>query len=307
MDFGGPICTDEKSDMKAIREFLGRTYAATHHPFYSVDPPNWERIRIALRKGSDKRSLRLWELAEHPSTELVGMAIYEKKRSQFSCLVYPDYEEIENQIFEWAEEKHNKAKTERGEAVPLKCSVCETNDTQIAVLARRGYIKGKLDTVFRRRSLDGISSKTIAPVGYNIQDGRSSPGKSLPERALVESKVFGTTISIEFLRELRGSPTYRPELDLVVTSADGRISAFCTLWFDDINKVGFVEPIGTVPAYRRQGLAKALLLEGFQRLKRLGAETAYLGHGSDNAAGNQLYESVRMPVFDQEYLWQKEL
>ena len=65
--------------------------------------------------------------------------------------------------------------------------------------------------------------------------------------------------------------------------------------------------IGTETDNRRRGLAKALLFEGFQRLQKLGAEIVYLGHMADNTAGNHLYESVEMPVFDQEYLWFKEL
>jgi len=59
-----------------------------------------------------------------------------------------------------------------------------------------------------------------------------------------------------------------------------------------------------VPAYRRCGLGKALMIEGFRRLQKMGATTAYLGNDVDNIAGNKLYDSVGMQVFDQEYSWQ---
>ncbi|MCP4422942.1 MAG: GNAT family N-acetyltransferase, partial [Chloroflexi bacterium] len=94
--------------------------------------------------------------------------------------------------------------------------------------------------------------------------------------------------------------------DLAAVDGDGRVAAFCALWFDKKHRAGYFEPIGTVPAHRRRGLGKALMIEGMRRLQKIGAAAAFLGHSADNGAGAFLYESVGMAVFDQEYWHQKQ-
>ena len=111
--------------------------------------------------------------------------------------------------------------------------------------------------------------------------------------------------SAALFQELQKAPIYRPELDLVITAEGGSIAAFCTIWLDMAHRAGFYEPVATMPAYRRCGLGKALMIEGFRRLQMMGVTTACLGNDFDNSAGNYLYDSVGMQIFDQEYSWQK--
>jgi len=49
------------------------------------------------------------------------------------------------------------------------------------------------------------------------------------------------------------------------------------LWFDPVNKFGYVEPVATDPDYRRLGLGTAAVLEGIRRCAELGATVAYVG------------------------------
>jgi ribosomal protein S18 acetylase RimI-like enzyme len=144
------------------------------------------------------------------------------------------------------------------------------------------------------------------PEGYTIQQLQNPSDELLTERAASENQVFDRTITTAFLRRLQDAPIYRPELDLVMLAPDGTVAAFCTAWFDARHRIGICEPIGTLAAHRQRGLAKALMYEGFRRLRTLGATTVSLGHSTSNVAGARLYESVGMSVFDQESLWQKD-
>lgn len=67
--------------------------------------------------------------------------------------------------------------------------------------------------------------------------------------------------------------------------------AFCTIWFDDVTRSAYVEPLATVPAHRRLGPGRALLTEGLQRLQRMGATRGAFVGGFSPAA-NALYGSV---------------
>jgi predicted N-acetyltransferase YhbS len=53
--------------------------------------------------------------------------------------------------------------------------------------------------------------------------------------------------------------------------------AFGGLWFDPVNRFGYVEPVATDPDYRRMGLGTAAVLEGIRRCGELGATVAYVG------------------------------
>jgi len=89
------------ADDQRVRDFLSRSYAATRHPYFSVDLPNWERSSAAVRLGSKQQSIQLWELSDHPRRIVVGMLLYHQERCEFSYLVDPMVQEIESGMVDW--------------------------------------------------------------------------------------------------------------------------------------------------------------------------------------------------------------
>ncbi|WP_367362535.1 GNAT family N-acetyltransferase [Mesotoga sp.] len=55
------------------------------------------------------------------------------------------------------------------------------------------------------------------------------------------------------------------------------IAGFCTIWYDDVTRTGYYEPVGVVPEYHKRGLGKAMLTEGLRKLKRMGGESICWG------------------------------
>lgn len=103
---------------------------------------------------------------------------------------------------------------------------------------------------------------------------------------------------------IQTAPLYRRDLDLVVIAPDGATAAFCTIWFDDVTRSAYFEPVATVPAHQRRGLGKALLTEGLHRLQRMGVTRAFVeGH---SVAANALYGSVFGPQHEWYEVWVKE-
>jgi predicted N-acetyltransferase YhbS len=82
-------------------------------------------------------------------------------------------------------------------------------------------------------------------------------------------------------QELQKAPDYRPELDLYVVAPDGEFASFCIAWWDERNRIASLEPVATVAEHRRQGLARAVVLEAIRRVAALGAERVFVG--SDQA------------------------
>lgn len=294
-------------DDHLIQDFISRCFAATGHPYLSADPPNWARISAAARLGFQQRSIQLWEVDHNPQRTVVGLLLYQQKKHEFSYLVDPNYREIAAAMVDWVEEDHQATAADQKEQKMLSCTVCEKSEVQKTLLTQRGYVKGKRGTVFRNRLLDEGLLPPFLPQSFRFQEVSALSEKQFIERAAAETEPFGDEINAAFLRELNKSSLYRPQLDLVIITPDGTIAALATIWFDEGHQVGFFEPVATVAAHRRLGLGKALMIEGFRRLQNIGATTAFLGNDVDNNTANKLYESVGMPIFDQEDLWQKEV
>lgn len=83
---------------------------------------------------------------------------------------------------------------------------------------------------------------------------------------------------------------YDPSLDLIVESTEGEVAGYSLYWFDPVTKTGLVEPVGIEEAFRRQGLARAMLTEGIDRLARKGAVRIKISYETEPAAA--LYKSV---------------
>ena len=56
-------------------------------------------------------------------------------------------------------------------------------------------------------------------------------------------------------QNIQSAPLYRRDLDLVAIAPDGEIAAFTIIWYDDVTRCGYFEPVGTTPEQQRQGLA----------------------------------------------------
>lgn len=171
------------------------------------------------------------------------------------------------------------------------------------ILIDRGYQQsGKEETGILeiRDALD-----VHLPEGLRLVDG---VGFSDEGRGLAHSLAFGYAREgaleeyhiVEAFASMRRAPDYRSELDLAVLTPGGEVAAFANFWFDAQNRIGILEPLGTVPAYQRQGLASALLGEGINRLRKMGARRLYGG------AGQPFYLEFGFKIVKYREIWSKD-
>ena len=58
--------------------------------------------------------------------------------------------------------------------------------------------------------------------------------------------------------------------------SNGEKVAYCCLWYSDQTDYAYVEPVYTIPACRKKGIARTVVFEALKRAKELGARTAYV-------------------------------
>jgi GNAT superfamily N-acetyltransferase len=83
-----------------------------------------------------------------------------------------------------------------------------------------------------------------------------------------------STYSAEGYEGVRRTATYRGDLHVLVEAPDGTMAASTIMWLDQANRTVEFEPVGTHPAYRRQGLGTAMLLHGMRLARSAGAAQA---------------------------------
>ena len=114
-------------DDQKIRNFLNQVYGITHHPYYSTDPSNWERMRVRDDQAPNQPHIQLWKKGIGASNKIIGLAVYDEHRNKYSYLVDPIFgEEIEWSICEWVEAQHSAVKNGNKKKI-INCSACEKN------------------------------------------------------------------------------------------------------------------------------------------------------------------------------------
>ena len=86
----------------------------------------------------------------------------------------------------------------------------------------------------------------------------------------VEREVAG-------VKAASSGPHFDPALKVSILAPDGEYAAHCGMWHEPGSPYCLVEPVCTVPQYRRMGLARAAVLEGVRRCAERGATVAYVG------------------------------
>lgn len=181
------------------------------------------------------------------------------------------------------------------------------------LLARRGYSKSESDGPehMRYQSITGATPDFAPAPGFTVR-GLCGDGLELLERCYASGLGFhegdihvavDNRNDITWYRNIQNAPLYRRDLDIVAIAPDGSIASFCTVWFDDVTRIGIFEPVATVPAYQRHGLGKAVMSEGLRRLKRLGGTKAFVGSYSSEAGA--LYAAMGFTAYELNEPWVK--
>ena len=160
------------------------------------------------------------------------------------------------------------------ESVASTFVVMEHDGPLRSALAERGCIP--VGGPFFQRHTHDLTGLTdpVLPPGFHIED---MTGGDAERRAAVHRAGwvdFDSQLSADTYRRLMAARPYRVTTDLVVVAPDGEWVASALGWYDDANRVGLVEPVSCVPAWRGRGLATAVnvaLLHAFVRCGAGGA------------------------------------
>ena len=306
---------NKEEDYWRIREFLRQVMLLNNRRDLSWHVTRWDYLFWSIQPEFERinfqESVFIWETE---SRQIAGV-LHPEDRGCIFLDIHPDFHisELQEEMIALAE-KHLTSSTLDRDRKPRLWIWIDSQDTILQeIVTRRGFHRIEregLKEYKHRRSLDGLLPDVPATPGYTIR--ALGDGLELLERCYAMGLGFRKDDvnaarekrdHPEWYRSLQSAPLYRRDLDLITVASDGSIAAFCTIWFDDVTRTACFEPIATVPAHQRRGLARAIMIEGMHRLKRMGCKVAFVS--GFNEAANALYFSVMGTEHDISEPWEK--
>lgn len=203
--------------------------------------------------------------------------------------LHPNHTELLVEVLDWFESSVGAGQRD--------VSVRAANEGAIHELERRGFTRDENAPWMRMnmRELTEIE-EPAPPEGFRLRT-MAELGDDISRRVAVHRAAWaelGTRVTAATYPGVMRTWPYRADLDLVVEAPEGELMAFALAWYDDENRVGELEPVGTDPRFRRRGLGRAVNLFGLQRLREAGATHAIVASRGDAAypVPSRLYESV---------------
>ncbi|MFN3980124.1 MAG: GNAT family N-acetyltransferase [Caldilinea sp.] len=295
----------QSDDYMRMRALLIETVPITPIGF------NWDMRRLDGKRFYNedltdnrvsRRPVQLWE---NEAGELVGYALSESS-GDAHLQVHPDFRHIEPEMVAWAEECLAVADAENSQRT-LEIFVNEYDALRQQILSERGYAKMSYGGMCRHIRLGAQPIPTpVVPAGYTLRTTDSDDMADCQRIADLLNAAFNRNFhnALEFHHFAKFAPCFHRDLDLVMAAPDGSFAAYVGVPYDEVNRRGVFEPVCTHPDHQRRGLARALMLEGFHRLRAIGAIDATVDTG-DAVAANAFYTSMGFTEAYRGYIWRK--
>lgn len=279
--------------------------------FKSFDNSYYEKVRDFLIEISQENSVHInWNWARwewmyfHPEFDrsliekiglwfsgenLVGAAIYDYYLGEAFLAARKGFEELEQDILKYAID-----------------NFCDENGLGIAVndmdvrtknlLEQNGFVKNEQtenileltlkELNFEVKAIEGIILESI-DIKKDLYQHQELLWKGFDHEGLVPLDEAVITRQ----KRLLSAPHLNPFLHVIAKNQYSEYVSYCGLWYDKKTDYAYVEPVCTIPKYRRQKIAKAVLTEALRRAKELGAKKAYVisDNGFYKSLGFQQY------------------
>lgn len=273
--------TCQKDDIRRVRDFLSETYKIHQEKRnWLIDRLNFTYSLSRIMNGIDEVTYRnkMLIVEKNKVIEAVVLTEGEDRGEAFFQLRNLNCDDTLIKImFDFVED--NLMKEEEGESyVHLRIQREAVGCVDEAI--KRGYIKENWTEITSKKTLETVEEVRLKD-GYRFAQ---IDEVSDAEKAIGHAEAFGYIDKPVYLERskvgigvLEKMLDFDNALDIQVLDIEDKVVAFCTMWFDKMNKIGILEPVGTHPEHRRKGLAKAAIFEACNRIYKRGAKAVYVG------------------------------
>lgn len=213
----------------------------------------------------------IWEENE----KIVAFVFYENPVSDTYFNLRPGYEELAEEMIAYAESSMPRKNGEH------KLVLFEGQNAVMEAAKRAGY--GKTGG-YNEMAFDFNKPLEFPlPEGFHFVEPEKLDAGKISEccwRGFDREQQEGVWNGDgEDVRRIMLAPHATPLYPVAIENEQQEYVCFAGMWWTPENRLAYLEPLCTVPQYRRLGLASAALAELYRRMKPLGA--AYMTGGGD--------------------------
>lgn len=239
----------------------------------------------------------------------VGFAWYDDPL-EADYAVMEDAPELHEAAVKWLLTKAKDNPENAGTTERFSITCYESDTYKMAYLLHHGFEKDENHYFLHSiRDLDTLPQPEL-PDGFSIRPVNGT--QELNERAHLHRDVFSTPtrpsrMTPEKYIRFMQLPGYNGNLlvDMVSVAANGDFASFTIVWMDELNKIAYVEPVGTKEEYRRKGLARATIFTALQYAKEQGCTRADVI--STSAEARQTYKNLGFVPLQKEFFFKRSL
>ena len=279
------------SDVARLQRFNAESIAATggcgylhpgdivHHLFFGnklFDPADLTTI------WEDGSGVAAWVLA-HPTFKAYDIQIRHDLRGGT----------FEREVLEYADVRIGEVMKANGvESDSIVGDAFRCDLARIELMAEAGWKRDEDPPYIINRARIADVPEPEIPTGYTIR-----PVAGVEEVAAVtavhQAAFPGAAWTEEQYRHVMESPGYDPARELVAVAPDGTFAAFAVTWYDELNRTGLMEGVGTHVDHRRIGLGRAIVRFAAHHMATVGGmEYATVANSESNTASSALYRSA---------------
>ena len=279
------------SDVATLQRFNAESIAATggcgylhpgdivHHLFYGnklFDPVDLTTI------WEDVSGVAAWVLV-HPTYRSYDIQIRHDLRGG----------SFEREVLEFADARIVEVMRANGvESDVIVGDAFRCDLARIALLGETGWTRDDGQPYVINRAWIADIPEPDVPDGYTIR-----PVTGVEEVAAVaavhQAAFPGAGWTEESYRYVMESPGYDASRELVAEAPDGTFAAFAVTWYDELNRTGLMEGVGTHPDHRQIGLGRAIVRFASHHMAATGGmEYATVANSETNTASSALYRSA---------------
>ncbi|NLO37199.1 MAG: GNAT family N-acetyltransferase [Clostridiaceae bacterium] len=279
-------------DFPSVYRFLGAVYRRDTLNSYLL-PPFFEYAHThPAFNNKQTHRFGLWEAGG----KLVAIACYEMDVG--ACFLVTDraHAELLPDMLTTAERELSVCADGRSS---LSVWVTDREADKRALLAQRGYVLAQREAVRMFPYTKPFPERRL-PDGFSVLslDDENDPVKI--HACLWKGFDHGDQPDDDWSCRLhmQSGPHFRKDLTTVIKAPNGDYACFAGMWLDEANGYAYLEPLATVPAYRRLGLASVALTEGMKKTRALGAAYCFGGE-------REFYSALGFEMICQRERWKK--
>jgi hypothetical protein len=290
MKFRDETFEDDEKQFADMRRLIIESYSVYRWPrnWLICRMEDWKfggnSVHLKENPGFFRDNARLWY---DENGGLAGIAVSEYGKNSIYTQVHAEYPEVEPVMIPWIIDVWSRDKPQ------LEMFVYATDESRKKLLAEFGFEELKDVGWMREYDLEKPLDDTPLSPGFKIE--RLSENRNYESLLNAVNAAFDRSLKLpmEWLEsKILKAPSMSEDWQISAVTPDGEHASFCFVWIDRANRIAEIDPIGTRPEYQKKGLARAVVVECFRRLKDEGIRLAYIASGPEPLPSNKLYESL---------------